>query len=553
MNPRTRRLGTILVILGGLLNLGGFRYFSWANRRPLPPRRSQVLTEMIEAGPEPRAVLGPHSLVPNHPYHSKPTTVTKAPIGPPRSRQTPSPKIAASGPAKPAEPVASIHNDVITENSLAWEPFKIMTPGGPNTPLNAPAYVLAPQRLNSSELLTEEEFLNMNPRRTERFKDVPRKYVLADTRVTTQLTMARTDDASNRRGKWFSPFTRAFVLGLEHGFLGDNSIFGPAVRSEPKKEFFALSRWWLGYPRAYRGSAPGIEHRDIGIAVAVGGWGATAFQHFVIDVLPKLALVYDKLTSPEWVRANVSLVTNLGRNKAPYWFLRELKLMDRTLPMMGWPKKAKFIYRCKLCLFPNFAPAPVIAGKARTGVYPRGTMLPIQKALGVFKETRRDRIVYIPRGGRRGLDAHVDRSLRGALANIAIRHNAITGESVKVESFRFKTRERARDLFRRAIAVVGPHGGGFSNLVFAKPGTLVVEFIPLFEFSRETKGGRPSKFVYYGLAQACGMDYWFVRPENFHFDKGGMMLDVKRVANIVSRALEPRRSQLRARGPAVGG
>eukprot|EP00466_Bigelowiella_natans_P015382 jgi/Bigna1/77363/fgenesh1_pg.47_\ len=405
-------------------------------------------------------------------------------------------------------------------NKTAWEPFDL-----------SPWISERPQ---PTDLITEDEFLKSKPRKIDKLEDVPQQHLLA----STPLIRSKIDPPRSKENftmdLWFPHFSKAYVLRIEQGFIGDNGIFGPALRSKDKY-FYSMSRWWNGYPRVYEKTAPGIQHKDIGYAVAVGGWGATAFQHFVIDVLPKLALVYDKMMSEEWVQKNVSLITNLGRSPAPRWFLEELGLWKRTLPMMGWPVKAKFIYRSKAVMYPDFHPAPILAGGSRIGQYPRGAMLPVQKALGVFHDSRRDRIVMLCIS----LAKHVQQQLSRAISYRVDQHNKQTGATIEVERFRFTSREDARDLFRRALMIIGPHGGAFSNMVFAKPGTVVVEFIPMYKFSTKPHAGkRTSTYCYYGLSQACGHRYWFVDPENFDFNRGGMVVRVEDVLHIVDDTLK---------------
>jgi hypothetical protein len=58
--------------------------------------------------------------------------------------------------------------------------------------------------------------------------------------------------------------------------------------------------------------------------------------------------------------------------------------------------------------------------------------------------------------------------------------------------------QATKDLFSRARAVIGPHGGAFCNLLFAPSSTKVVEFLP---------ARNPTQF-YYSLTSCLEMDYW---------------------------------------------
>lgn len=60
-------------------------------------------------------------------------------------------------------------------------------------------------------------------------------------------------------------------------------------------------------------------------------------------------------------------------------------------------------------------------------------------------------------------------------------------------------------LFQEAAIVVGPHGAGFTNLLWCKPGTKVLEFF---------NGGYTPPYFYY-ISQILGLDYsYMVEPSN---------------------------------------
>ena len=62
-------------------------------------------------------------------------------------------------------------------------------------------------------------------------------------------------------------------------------------------------------------------------------------------------------------------------------------------------------------------------------------------------------------------------------------------------------------LFHDAEALVGSHGSGFANLIFATPGATVIEFQPL-----------KLQDVYFRLCRRVGVEYWYIKssigPEN---------------------------------------
>jgi capsular polysaccharide biosynthesis protein len=87
------------------------------------------------------------------------------------------------------------------------------------------------------------------------------------------------------------------------------------------------------------------------------------------------------------------------------------------------------------------------------------------------------------------------------------------------------------DLFRRAEIVVGPHGGGFTNLAWCDPGTAVVEL-----FADDYVNP-----VFRGLASALDLRHHHVigHPEQPGLPRsyGAMVVDLDAVVRVVEHAL----------------
>ena len=178
---------------------------------------------------------------------------------------------------------------------------------------------------------------------------------------------------------------------------------------------------------------------------------------------------------------------------------------------------------------------------AKHGVYPRGCLLPIQRALGVFDSPRRDRIIYIqrPRNRVRSVACDVEREI---LAGIRSRISNASGMALQLDVPRPETlmsQHVARLLFRDAAIVIGAHGGALANVVFSKPGTTLIELYPV-----ASPAPRTSKFCYFGLAQAAGLDHWLIesRPRSAkgpatHGFNAPLDIDPRDVLDAVDHAL----------------
>ena len=88
------------------------------------------------------------------------------------------------------------------------------------------------------------------------------------------------------------------------------------------------------------------------------------------------------------------------------------------------------------------------------------------------------------------------------------------------------TFDEERDIYSRAIICIGPHGGMFGNMIFMQYGSYVIEFNGWLR----KNDYRPD---YHGLAQANGLHYFYVAPEEFEYFHHRMTVNVKHLAIIL--------------------
>lgn len=77
--------------------------------------------------------------------------------------------------------------------------------------------------------------------------------------------------------------------------------------------------------------------------------------------------------------------------------------------------------------------------------------------------------------------------------------------------------EQDQDLFRQASVIMGPHGGHFTNLIFASPGSHVIEFgrnLQLRQMHLSDYGVTNSRWVFKGMAECQGLKHWFIEDLN---------------------------------------
>ena len=117
-------------------------------------------------------------------------------------------------------------------------------------------------------------------------------------------------------------------------------------------------------------------------------------------------------------------------------------------------------------------------------------------------------MLYLPRSyaGARSIACSVENDiLEGIRHRLSNTTSAGQLELVVPTKSTLASQSAARVLFRDAVIVVGAHGGALANAAFCKPGSTLIELYPKASVEHRT-----SKFCYFGLAQAAGLDHWLI-------------------------------------------
>ncbi len=85
------------------------------------------------------------------------------------------------------------------------------------------------------------------------------------------------------------------------------------------------------------------------------------------------------------------------------------------------------------------------------------------------------------------------------------------------------------NLFNRAKVVIGPHGGGMTNILFCKPGTSIIEF--------QLPG---QGIMYRHIAHVLGLRYTAYVPEHFDAATSGFVIDCNKLVECISAELSAR-------------
>lgn len=210
-----------------------------------------------------------------------------------------------------------------------------------------------------------------------------------------------------------------------------------------------------------------ILKRRRGTALLLGASNSDNYYHWLLDSVPR----WKMLQAANWSNYDFVLLHS-----------RPLRFQDEVMDRLGVPVEKRlrcsknFVHQFERLVVPVM-PFPMEEVPAWVSAYLR-SLFP-ERASGPEK-------IYLRRGaGRRRLANEPE--LEAALSGMGF---------VSVEPERLTVAEQAK-LLSSARAVVAPHGAALTNLVFAPPGTLLVEL-----FHPEHKNR-----CYINLAAACGQHY----------------------------------------------
>ena len=210
-----------------------------------------------------------------------------------------------------------------------------------------------------------------------------------------------------------------------------------------------------------------------------------SMQHITFDTYPKSRLLCPYLQqNPE---IGILVMNNLQRDliiESCFLPIKRFKIIDKAISATS-------------------IAATVWPGEFKLGIVPSNSFT----SLG--SQTKQgDKIIYIPRkaGTKRSVinEKEVLDLLRRYFGN-------------KLHIYNPKNDWRVdRKVFEQASVIIGPHGGGMSNMVFAPVNTTIIEFLPLTSLRSKGENERP---CYFGLARGLGFDYHSVEPLDFNFQQ----------------------------------
>jgi len=180
-------------------------------------------------------------------------------------------------------------------------------------------------------------------------------------------------------------------------------------------------------------------------------WG-TSFFHKIVEVMPRIAPYVD------FLRVNPAVQIHAPEDRSQVSEMLRMVGIDPVRVVTGITRaKLAYLPQGTPCGFPDARSIQLLSKLLRDHV--RSTHRP-----------RRDRLIYVRRSGLRrfAVEAPIEFVLRAVAERRRLNFTVFGDRPTPPLS-------TAAELFNDAVAVVGPHGAGLSNVVFSEPGTALIE------------------------------------------------------------------------------
>jgi capsular polysaccharide biosynthesis protein len=227
-------------------------------------------------------------------------------------------------------------------------------------------------------------------------------------------------------------------------------------------------------------SHPIFRRRRFPKAISLSGTYATlvypsafAYYHWVAESLPRLKLLEPCVAALDGIFVPGAMEAQM-RESLRYFGVRDEQLIALDMGSHYRPQTLLVPKYCNGLNIPEWVPAYL---KAR-----------------VLNETTNRPL------GRRLFISRADAAKR-RLLNEPELHPMLREKGFEIVQLRDLSFRQQAELFNAAEVIIGPHGAGLANLVFARAGVKVLELVPC---------PRVGPHLYYSIATAVGGEYWWL-------------------------------------------
>lgn len=306
--------------------------------------------------------------------------------------------------------------------------------------------------------------------------------------------------------RWNTPLA-SFILTIGEGYVAPNGLVFDT------NAVYRNAKWYYETPPD---SLPIVHEEQLITFIQLWSDG---FIHFTFDTLPRLNFAYDLICK----EPNLSILVP----DSPF-ITQVLKSLDIDSSRII-PQRKDHVYSADTVFYPHFYNNGL---PQKMGLLPQGSLGKVREKLSGPYARPRDQIVYLKRRQNFTRSVQNEETLLNKIRKYLKKSLTLT----VFEPDNDWTKDK--EIMKCARVVLGPHGGAWSNIMFCKENTDVIEFLPLATLREQGLNERP---CYYGLSNALNLKYWTIEPANFDFEKPGMVVPVDELLSVLEQigVLEP--------------
>eukprot|EP01083_Nonionella_stella_P002279 6563_1 len=296
------------------------------------------------------------------------------------------------------------------------------------------------------------------------------------------------------------------------------------------------------------------ERKGINVVLLLTGDACDAFQHFAAWIPARYAMMHEWImrlangsqSHPSIKYFNITIASNAKWDRPDSiqtWFWKAMgygpginiinEFVNVTIEdIEGWCARDKHAFYAPLVIAPFVSHAHpndphlmfTTNAPTLTPMYSWNIMHSIKKYVSHVGR-KRDLIIYLDRAEARERMVENNHEVVAYLSKFVAKHQSF---NLLIKQGKTGTFDEEKELFSRALIIIGPHGGLFANMIFMQYASYVVEFNGWISDSH-----RP---FYYALAQSNGLHYYYLAPNDFEYN-GKMTIDIGNLEIILNKIL----------------
>jgi len=284
-----------------------------------------------------------------------------------------------------------------------------------------------------------------------------------------------------------------------HIFTLDNKL--------SKTKHYTCNKWYNKTNSIYTFSNIFIEKKIVSLIQIWNNY----FQHITFDTLPKIVMLKKLLNNDKDIF--ILVMNDIQKNLlVDFGNICEDKIIIRP--------ESNVVYKTNIAYYIAFINSENKSTKMGCSGY---NLL----SNYLSNNTNNNIICYISRRGlnKRFMDSNQENVLIKKLQTICIKYNKILKIYINL-----KNPDQIKEVLQKTCVLISIHGGALGNMIWCNKNTHIIEIIP-YNCLQE----RP---CFYYLACSLGINYTYIEPEQFDFNKNQpVLINNKKILDCIKKIL----------------